>query len=220
MATSPTPITPLPTPVPQRSDPANFAARGDALLTALPGLVAETNAAGVLTYNNTVEAANSANNATLAAASAIDASTKALAASNFKGIWGDLTGALNKPASVKHNGSFWLLLNNLADITLSEPGVSANWTTSSSDNITQDIVSPGTINMVAGVLYVVKVAGVTLVAPSVLLNGASLRASGAFAGTFLVDWNGFTVKNDPQLVPMSIPAYRGFEVNYDGSTLA
>ena len=35
-------ITPLPTP-PQRSDPANFAARGDAFLAALPGFQAEAN---------------------------------------------------------------------------------------------------------------------------------------------------------------------------------
>ena len=36
------PITPLPTP-PSRQDPANFAVRGDALLTALPTFVEETN---------------------------------------------------------------------------------------------------------------------------------------------------------------------------------
>ena len=70
MAITPTPITPLPTPVPQRSDPANFAARGDALMTALPVLVTETNAAGVVTYNNAVEAALSATNALTSASNA------------------------------------------------------------------------------------------------------------------------------------------------------
>lgn len=46
---------------------------------------------------------------------------------NFKGEWGDLSGALNVPASVYHSGGFWQLLNDLADVTLSEPGVSADW---------------------------------------------------------------------------------------------
>lgn len=38
------PITPLPTPVPSRADPANFAERGDAFLAALPAFAAEANA--------------------------------------------------------------------------------------------------------------------------------------------------------------------------------
>jgi len=66
----------------------------------------------------------------IAAASAVsaagsEANTAALA--NFKGNWSALTGALAKPASVFHNGAFWALLNNLADVTASQPGVSADW---------------------------------------------------------------------------------------------
>jgi len=48
-------------------------------------------------------------------------------AANFKGQWSTLTGALNVPASVFHNDQYWQLLNDLADVTLSEPGVSADW---------------------------------------------------------------------------------------------
>jgi hypothetical protein len=51
----------------------------------------------------------------------------ALASANFKGTWSSLSGALNKPASVLHSGRFWQLLNNLADVTASEPGVTADW---------------------------------------------------------------------------------------------
>jgi len=66
----------------------------------------------------------------IAAASAVsaagsEANTAALA--NFKGNWSALTGAMAKPASVFHNGAFWALLNNLADVTASQPGVSADW---------------------------------------------------------------------------------------------
>lgn len=46
---------------------------------------------------------------------------------DFKGAWADLTGPLNMPALVSHNGSRWFLLNNLTDVTASEPGVSADW---------------------------------------------------------------------------------------------
>lgn len=49
------------------------------------------------------------------------------AAVNFKGEWNTLTGALNMPATVFHSSYYWVLLNNLADVTASEPGVSADW---------------------------------------------------------------------------------------------
>lgn len=70
------------------------------------------------------------NNASSAQQSAIDAALSASAAdssANFKGLWGGLTGALNKPASVEYNGLQWRLLNNLADVTTSEPGVTGDW---------------------------------------------------------------------------------------------
>jgi hypothetical protein len=79
-------------------------------------------------------AATSANNASIsesnAAASATSASQSEQAAAssaNYAGIWSNLTGSLSIPASVYHNGIMWTLLNNLTDITTSEP------TTSSSD---------------------------------------------------------------------------------------
>ena len=70
MATSPTPITALPTP-PQRSDPANFATRGDAFMTALPTLTTETNAISTVNYNNAVITETKATEAATSAASAL-----------------------------------------------------------------------------------------------------------------------------------------------------
>lgn len=70
MATSPTPITALPTP-PQRSDPANFAARGDAFMSALPTLTTETNAISTVNYNNAVITETKANESAASAASAL-----------------------------------------------------------------------------------------------------------------------------------------------------
>lgn len=45
----------------------------------------------------------------------------ALAAANFSGEWSGLSGALATPACVLHDGQYWMLLNNLADVTASEP---------------------------------------------------------------------------------------------------
>jgi hypothetical protein len=52
---------------------------------------------------------------------------------NFKGLWGDLTGAANIPYSVLHEGVYWQLLNNLASVQSSEPVVSnSDWSRISS----------------------------------------------------------------------------------------
>jgi len=43
------------------------------------------------------------------------------------GEWSTLTGALNVPSSVLHNGSYWMLLVNVADVTATEPSVTGDW---------------------------------------------------------------------------------------------
>lgn len=53
--------------------------------------------------------------------SAQQAASTAQSAANFKGEWSSLSGSLSKPASVANGGKLWLLLNDLADVTLSEP---------------------------------------------------------------------------------------------------
>ncbi len=56
------------------------------------------------------------------------AASSAQAAANFEGSWSDLSGAYPAGISVEHNGSTWLLLAALADITASEPTSSnSNW---------------------------------------------------------------------------------------------
>jgi hypothetical protein len=106
-------ITPLPTP-PTRTDRANFRSRADAFLAALPDFGTEANALAteVEGYKDDAETAQIAAEA---------AGASAVAAANFEGNWSDLTGALNVPASVLHSGQFWMLLDNLLDVTASEP---------------------------------------------------------------------------------------------------
>lgn len=83
--TSPTPITALGTP-PSTSDPTNFDTRADALFSQLPTTVTEINALGTVTYNNAVDAYNSA---TTAAADAASSAANAAIASAAAGaiLW-------------------------------------------------------------------------------------------------------------------------------------
>lgn len=128
-------ITLLPTPVPSRADPTNFATRADAFLGALPTFGTELNA--FATEANTlatdVQDNKDATDQTLLDMQALEVDMTSIynsfvATSNFKGLWSSLTGALNKPASVYHNSNYWVLLNNLADVTASTPSdTNADW---------------------------------------------------------------------------------------------
>jgi hypothetical protein len=89
--------------------------------------IADTNTA-ITEINNTATTIN--NDAIAAANSAASAATSAdnaAASANFVGAWVGQTGAANKPYSVSHKGDTWLLENNLADVTTSEPGISSDW---------------------------------------------------------------------------------------------
>lgn len=84
-------------------------------------------ALGTASYNNALDAQGSAT-AALASKNAASASEVNVAAlANFKGTWASQSGAISKPASVFHNGAFWTLLNNLANVATSQPGVTADW---------------------------------------------------------------------------------------------
>ena len=88
-----------------------------------------TVATEVNTINDSVAAAAASESAaaaseSAAASSAFDANASALTAqstSGFVGKWADQTGAANINYSAWHTGANWQLLNNLADVTLSEP---------------------------------------------------------------------------------------------------
>ena len=124
----------LPTP-PVRSDaPADFAAKADAFAASLVGFVNDVNGSAVFIDQRATDAdaraTASANSASAAAQAKTDAELARDAAqnvANFKGAWSSLTGSLSLPATVLHNGMIWSLLVNLPDVTLSQPGVTADW---------------------------------------------------------------------------------------------
>jgi len=69
------------------------------------------------------------NDAQTALADTNIAKDASLSAANMKGAWSNLTGALSVPASVTHNNISWILNNDIADVTLSEPTLqNSDWT--------------------------------------------------------------------------------------------
>lgn len=128
-------------PAPIRADGANFSAIADTFLGALPDFGTEANILAVGVEDDAAAAAQSVTDCqtevTLATVQSALATTEAdraetaadasASSANFKGEWDDLTGAANIPFSVFHNNSNWNLINNLADVTTSEPSVAADW---------------------------------------------------------------------------------------------
>ncbi|MGV6473511.1 hypothetical protein [Azotobacter vinelandii] len=131
--TAPT-ITPLPA-APVRSDaPADFATKADAFAAALANFVTETNESAAFVDERAADADSRATDADASADAAAQAATDAALArdaaqnvANFKGAWSALSGPLNLPATVLHAGQIWSLLNDLPDVTVSEPGVTGDW---------------------------------------------------------------------------------------------
>lgn len=102
------PLTPLATP-PDPNDRSTFDARAYPFTVSQQTMVSEFNA-NVPALNDVATAASGA-----------------LAASHYKGAWATLTGPLAIPATVVHNGSLYMLLESVADVTAEVPGVSAKW---------------------------------------------------------------------------------------------
>ena len=119
-------ITPLPTP-PTREDPISFNDRADLFLPAIVTFAQEANQLAADINDDKVDTAASRDQAAASALEAAAARDSSFASSNFKGPWASLTGSLIKGSSVSHIGQLWLLLEDVANVTLYIPGTSAVW---------------------------------------------------------------------------------------------
>jgi hypothetical protein len=114
-------------PAPVRGDRLNFPIVADAFVAALPDFRSQTNAVGEFVEERANEA-EAAQQAAAASAGLAGASADiAAAVAGFAGAWEDLTGPLSMPASVAHDDAFWILIQDVADVTAHEPGVSVAW---------------------------------------------------------------------------------------------
>ncbi|QBQ56197.1 hypothetical protein [Nitrosococcus wardiae] len=114
-------ITALPD-APERGESfSTFTSKANSFVDALSTFVSETNTVSEHVEDKGTTAENAASEATASR----DA---ALAVANFEGEWADLTGSLSVPAAVRHDNIYWMLLNDLADVTASEPAAgNSDW---------------------------------------------------------------------------------------------
>jgi hypothetical protein len=114
-------------PAPVRGDRLNFPTVADEFVAALPGFVTQANAVSSFAEARANEAETAAEGAEAAAEAASNFADIAGAVAAFAGVWEDLTGPLAQPAAVFHDDLYWILLEDLADVTAHEPGVSVVW---------------------------------------------------------------------------------------------
>ncbi len=119
-------VTALPTPVPQRSDPVNFAARADAFLTALPTFGTECNALQADVNAKQTAAATSATNA---ATSETNAAASATAAGVSSQVVAWVSGTTYAVGNVRYSpANFRTYRRITAGAGTTDPGSdSANW---------------------------------------------------------------------------------------------
>lgn len=157
---------------PALGDPA-FNSKAYTWATAIPALVTWISGAIAKAYQNALSAFESAtasqSNASLAAASALNAANTA----NFKGDWAGLTGPLAPPASVTHLGLTWNLLSAVADVTLAVPGVSPAWRAHNTVFPIED-VNAATVTMVSGNEYNFKHPGAIDGTMPAMVEGAAV----------------------------------------------
>lgn len=115
------------------------------------------------------------------AQTAEDSATTALAGANYKGAWSSLAGALAKPASVSHNGRFWALASNLADVTTQTPASgSAYWSEIILSEATLVAVTTTTQTAVAyGDYVLLNAAATTLTLPASPVPGDKVWVTAA-----------------------------------------
>ena len=213
------PIEPTPAPVvpqyPALGSP-TFNQEAYASGTAMPGVTQWIGQTAQEVYTNSGIALGGAETAVSAAADAASVQSVVLATANFAGVWADMSGPLNRPACVKHNGRFWMLLNDLPNVAASQPGVSADWTSLDAGRVTARITANTTA--VAGVYYVAATTGITLTVPANFAKNDYIGGRNASGGNCNINWGTNTLCGDAPEAPMGWPANGQFEAYFDGVT--
>lgn len=154
-------VTEYPGQIPLRTqDQTTFSTNTGDLLTWWPTSVPE--------MNTVSEFVNTQANATEAAA---NIAQTAITSANFKGEWASLTGALTVPSTVYHSGTYWQLLDDIADVTASEPTtINTDWALSAQSAGRVVVQSPLTL-AVTGRYYILGSGAITIPDPTTLDRG-------------------------------------------------
>lgn len=211
-------ITALPTP-PSRDDPANFSARADDFLGALPDFATEANQLATDVNNKAVEAAHDANEAAQSAQTALTAANTVLGATAFKGAWSNLTGVLNVPATVFHLGQYWILQQNLPNVAAVQPGTDlTKWVPLVAGAAPAVTIVTDTV-AVPGIRYLFGASNVKLTLPAALQKNDYFGFVDLVGDkTCTIDFNGHKFRSrEVSIVTVDIP-FAGGNMTYEDST--
>lgn len=163
-------------------------------------------------YSN--QRANDSNtSAETAAARLIDVQTAAngaFAAANYKGEWSTLSGALNVPATVTHQGRLWYLKLNLANVTTQAPALgSTYWGEVSRNDFTVLPCPAGTTNAADRGLYRMTSSTSVLLLPAAPWHGMVVAAANV-SGTLtpVISRNGKTICGDAENFTMNVLGFQ------------
>lgn len=104
-----------------------FVEDANQLVSDLVDWTVEANALEVNVNDKEASAVAAAADSQASAGESAASAVLSAASANFKGAWTNLTGAAVIPYSCFNKNNTWALVNNLADVTISEPGVTADW---------------------------------------------------------------------------------------------
>gem|GEM_PF-2060132 len=185
--------------------------------SAMPGFGNRIAAIGQNVYNNAEEARLKAlaaeGSAEAAAARLVDVQTAAngaFAAANYKGEWSTLSGALNVPATVTHQGRLWYLKLNLANVTTQAPALgSTYWGEVSRNDFTVLPCPAGTTNAADRGLYRMTSSTSVLLLPAAPWHGMVVAAANV-SGTLtpVISRNGKTICGDAENFTMNVLGFQ------------
>ena len=219
-------FTPLPQyPTPEMEDD-QYNAAAYATTAAYPGMIAEmSNAAGIV-ENNAAHSEQQAGESAASARTAADrlvevqaAASMAFSASSYKGEWSSLSGALNLPASVTHQGRLWYLKSNLANVASQAPGLgSAYWGESNRNDFVIFGAGSGTTNAVDRGMYRMSSGSSVLQLPASPFHGmvvAAVNVSGTLSP--VIQRNGKTICGDAEDYVMNVLNWQ-IALQYDSAS--
>ena len=94
---------------------------------AASALAASDSASAASTAGSVAGAVAGASAASALVSQAETAVQISLASANFKGTWSNLSGALSIPSAVLWQSDYWMLVQNVSNVSAHEPGVSSAW---------------------------------------------------------------------------------------------
>lgn len=169
--------------------------------------------------DNAQDAQASAEASALSAAQAADASGATLAATAFKGPWSSLTGPLAVPATVWHQGQFWVLLQPLADVASVAPGSDLTKWAALIAGAAPSVQLVANATAQPGIRYLLCATGITLTLPASMNKGDYFGFVDLVGDkTCKVDFNGHKFRGrDAGLVTFDLPFSGGGAVYEDAT---